>query len=83
MWQPIETAPDYDLVLLLFNKSSAIATEDEDTWRSIGFCEPIEGGIREWFVAGWEWCQDQFVDGRQLNLQPAMWQPLPKKPEKE
>lgn len=78
-WQPIATAPlDGTLVLLLIETDNGIkdhALEDTtDPTPTIGFNSLANTQVDKWDIAGWNWSQDVFTEGRG---KPIAWAPIP------
>jgi hypothetical protein len=79
-WQPMACAPkDGTPVLLLVEGDDANLMEDAPVGRTIGMYG-VNGGADvdpTWSFPGWNWCSDEFEDGRGA---PTSWMPLPAPP---
>jgi hypothetical protein len=75
-WQPMDTAPkDNTLVLLLVEYSDgAHPLEDSHIARTIGHNSYGDTGEDQWQFAGWSWCQDVYTQG---TGKPIAWMPMP------
>lgn len=81
-WQPIETAPKDDtLVLLLLARDDAfdngIESEADHLPRTIGHNNFEHDGIDKWQFSGWNWENDYYTEG--LGT-PTHWMPTPAPP---
>lgn len=73
-WQPPDTAPKDSTLLLLLVEPEQCATEDGPLCRTIGGNNFDNDGVDRWQFAGWDWCNDRFIDGIGKVLG---WMPLP------
>ena len=82
-WRPISSYPkDGTLVLLLFmnGDDAPFCTEDEKSYRTIGFNSKELNGEDYWQYVGWDWCHDIFLNVAECPPEPVYWCPLPELP---
>lgn len=80
-WRDISSAPkDGTLLLLLIVSDEDLGTPLEDVLgpsRTVGFNNLDHDGEDEWKVAGWNWENDYFTEGRG---RPVAWMLFPSPP---
>jgi hypothetical protein len=87
-WQPIETAPLGEDVLVYDGIGVCVAAYKEETSFDdfLQFCEPGEGReeYEEWLEVSGEyvgWVSHETLSGDMAMLNPTHWMPLPPAPE--
>lgn len=77
IWLPISTAPKdgkaINLLIASAGREHALRDTNDPT-ETVGFWFEGDEGGGKWQFAGWDWCNDIFVDG---EGEPIMWAPIP------
>ncbi len=63
-------------LLLVESNEDNCPTEDDTTFRTIGFNNGDDNGEDQWQLAGWNWCGDEFCE---TSGKIIAWMELPDK----